>query len=282
MQISSLLVLVLGLTFFSYFFGRKKALGVARSVGGVRKMHSLPGHYGYLVALWCALPAIALITLWALLQPILVEQAVFASLPESVRSNGEESLKLFSNDIRNIAKSHSVESVSDPIKRSSALHYMKLNEISRWSLSILTLVLFTAGGWFALKHVQPSTPARVRVETAVRYFLIICASIAIMTTIGIVLSVLFESIRFFREVNFWDFVTGLKWSPQTAIRSDQVGSSGSFGAVPLFTGTLLISAIALIVAVPLGLMSAIYLAEYASACALLSNLYWKFSLEFQL
>ena len=78
------------------------------------------------------------------------------------------------------------------------------------------------------------------------------------------MSVLFESIRFFQQVNFFEFITGSKWSPQTAIRADQVGSSGSFGAIPLFTGTLLISAIALTVAVPLGLMSAIYLSEYAS------------------
>ena len=78
------------------------------------------------------------------------------------------------------------------------------------------------------------------------------------------LSVLFESLRFFQQVNFIDFITGTKWSPQTAIRADQVGSSGAFGAIPLFVGTLLISFIAMLVAVPFGLMSAIYLAEYAS------------------
>ena len=75
---------------------------------------------------------------------------------------------------------------------------------------------------------------------------------------------LFEAFRFFQQVSFVEFVTGTKWSPQTAIRIDQVGSSGSFGAIPLFTGTLLISAIAMVVAVPIGLLAAIYLAEYAS------------------
>ena len=94
--------------------------------------------------------------------------------------------------------------------------------------------------------------------------LIGCSSLAILTTVGIVLSVLFESLRFFDKVPFSDFAFGLHWSPQTAIRADQVGSSGSFGAVPIFAGTLLISAIAMLVAVPFGLMSAIYLAEYAS------------------
>jgi phosphate transport system permease protein len=98
----------------------------------------------------------------------------------------------------------------------------------------------------------------------VSWILIACSTLAIFTTIGIVLSVLFEAIRFFRIIPLTDFLFGLKWSPQMAIRADQVGSSGAFGAVPVFAGTLMISAIAMLVAVPLGLMSAIYLSEYAA------------------
>ena len=97
----------------------------------------------------------------------------------------------------------------------------------------------------------------------IKYILIACSTIAIFTTIGIVLSVLYEAIRFFKAVPLTDFLFGLKWSPQMAIRADQVGSSGAFGAVPVFLGTALISAIAMVVAVPVGLMSAIYLSEYA-------------------
>ena len=98
----------------------------------------------------------------------------------------------------------------------------------------------------------------------VRWVLIGASSIAIFTTIGIVLSVLFEAIRFFQKVPISEFLFGLNWSPQTAIRADQVGSSGSFGAVPLFAGTMLITGIAMFVAVPVGLMTAIYLAEYST------------------
>jgi phosphate transport system permease protein len=87
--------------------------------------------------------------------------------------------------------------------------------------------------------------------------------VAILTTVGIILSLLFESLRFFSAVPFHEFLFGLDWSPQTAMRADQVGSSGAFGAVPLFMGTLLISGIAMTVAVPVGLLSAIYMAEYA-------------------
>jgi phosphate transport system permease protein len=94
--------------------------------------------------------------------------------------------------------------------------------------------------------------------------LIAASLVAILTTAGIVLSVVFEAFRFFSKVPFFDFLFGLEWSPQTALRADQVGSSGAFGAVPLFAGTVLISAIAMLVAVPIGLMMAVFLSEYAT------------------
>jgi len=121
------------------------------------------------------------------------------------------------------------------------------------------------GGAHAWRQIHPDLRARNRVERVVRWFLIAASSIAIFSTVGIVLSVLFEAIRFFQKVPMTEFLFGLNWSPQMAIRADQVGSSGSFGAVPLFTGTLLITSIAMVVAVPVGLMTAIYLAEYSSS-----------------
>jgi phosphate transport system permease protein len=113
-------------------------------------------------------------------------------------------------------------------------------------------------------RIAPQLKARAQVEVIFRWSLLVCASLAVLTTVGIILSVLFESIRFFKHVSVFSFLFGLEWSPQMAIRADQTGSSGSFGAVPLFLGTLLIAALALLVAVPTGLMSAIYLSEYAS------------------
>lgn len=98
---------------------------------------------------------------------------------------------------------------------------------------------------------------------AIRFTLLACSLVAIFTTIGIVFSLAFEAVRFFERVPLQEFLFGLQWSPQTAIRADQIGAAGSFGAIPLITGTLLISAIAMAVATPLGLASAIYLAEFA-------------------
>jgi len=102
-------------------------------------------------------------------------------------------------------------------------------------------------------------------EHAIQGILIACSFVAIFTTIGIVASLVFEAIRFFGKIPLANFLFGLEWSPQTAIRTDQVGSSGKFGILPLLTGTLLISFIAMMVATPLGLLSAVYLAEFANS-----------------
>jgi phosphate transport system permease protein len=117
---------------------------------------------------------------------------------------------------------------------------------------------------FAWSRISAALRARPLVETAVRLLFAGSSLIAILATIGIVLSLVFEAARFFERVPALEFLFGLQWSPQTAIRADQVGSSGSFGAIPVFTGTLLITAIAMAVAAPIGLLSAIYLAEYAT------------------
>ena len=115
-----------------------------------------------------------------------------------------------------------------------------------------------------LKRVRPHFPARKKVERMVTYAMIVAASIAVLVTVGIIASVLFEAVRFFQKVPFTEFVFGLHWSPQTALRADQAGATGAFGMIPLLVGTLLITLIALCIAVPVGLMSAIYLSEYAS------------------
>jgi phosphate transport system permease protein len=117
---------------------------------------------------------------------------------------------------------------------------------------------------FAWSRISAALRARPLVETAVRLLFAGSSLIAILATIGIVLSLVFEAARFFERVPALEFLFGLQWSPQTAIRADQVGSSGAFGAVPVFAGTLLITAIAMAVAVPIGLLSAVYMSEYAS------------------
>src|SRR5690606_18579405 len=123
--------------------------------------------------------------------------------------------------------------------------------------------LALAGLSVALVRVRPKRRARNGVEAAIKLLLLACSGVAILTTVGIILSLVFETIRFFGEVPPQEFLFGLKWSAQTNIRPDQVGASGAFGAVPLIYGSLMITVIAMAVAAPVGLFSAIYLSEYA-------------------
>jgi phosphate transport system permease protein len=126
------------------------------------------------------------------------------------------------------------------------------------------LVFGLLGIAFGLRSLSAQFRARNNVERVVKIVLLAAASVAVLTTIGIVFSVLFETVRFFERVSPLEFLFGLQWSPQTAIRADQAGSSGAFGIVPLVTGTLLITTIAMLIAGPVGLFAAIYMAEYAT------------------
>jgi phosphate transport system permease protein len=132
------------------------------------------------------------------------------------------------------------------------------------ALFVLGGLLGALGGWWAWSRLAPLFRARNRFESVVKVVLIACSAVAILTTVGIVFSVMFETLRFFARYPVFDFLFGTQWSPQTAIREDQVGSSGAFGAVPLFAGTTLIMLIAMLIAGPIGLFSAIFMAEYAS------------------
>ena len=132
------------------------------------------------------------------------------------------------------------------------------------TLMIVCLAVLAVGAAWGWQCINNRHNTRKAVERMTIWILIGASTIAILTTIGIVLSVLFESIKFFNLVPISEFFS-LHWSPQTAIREDQVGASGAFGAIPLFAGTLLITVIAITLALPIGLMSAIFLAEYANS-----------------
>jgi phosphate transport system permease protein len=134
---------------------------------------------------------------------------------------------------------------------------------ARPAIAGVAIAAGVAGAWFARSRISPELNARVPVEGVLRFALAASSLVAILTTAGIIASLIFETGRFFELVPIADFLFGLQWSPQTAIRADQVGSSGSFGAVPVFAGTLLITLIAMSVAVPIGLFAAVYLSEYA-------------------
>ena len=260
----TILSAILLLTSGAYILGRKRAFAVAGDRAGLLRMHSRPAYYGLLTALWCGLPALLVFAVWSFLEPAVITQLVVADLPDAVRSLPPARLNLIVNDIRNLVGGNIVSGDIDPTMQAAAQHYQQLQHVSTAALAVVVLALIMAAIALAMRLISPKLRARNHVERIINWLLIACSTIAIFTTIGILLSVLFEAIRFFDKIPLTEFLFGLKWSPQMAIRADQVGSSGAFGAIPVFAGTLMISAIAMAVAVPIGLMSAIYLSEYAN------------------
>lgn len=256
-----LLLALIAISYVGYRMGT--ATAIRRQAVGNARLHSLSSYYGYYVALWCGLPAAMLLFVWVSGQDYVVRAMVTAGLPQELAALPTDRLNLVITDIRNMAYGNVASSEATPAMKAAVAHYVGLRDLAQSSMWLAVLALAIGGLAWARSAVLPQMRARNRVERILGIVLFISSVIAVVTTIGIVLSLVFEALRFFARVPATDFLFGLTWSPQTAIRADQVGSSGSFGAVPLFTGTLLIATISMLVAVPIGLMSAIYMADYA-------------------
>jgi phosphate transport system permease protein len=264
MSPTTLLIILLALSSLGYYIGRRRAFAVAGDAANVKNLHSRPAYYGALTALWCGIPAVLLFGFWLAFESSIITTLVVADLPEEIRALPEARLNLVVNDIKNLVSGNIVSGEIDPVMQAAADRYRSLQGISKAALAVIAICFAILGIIIVRAKISMTLRARNVVEKVIKYILITCSTIAIFTTIGIVLSVLYEAILFFRIIPITDFLFGLEWSPQMAIRADQVGSSGAFGAIPVFAGTMLISGIAMCVAVPIGLMSAIYLSEYAN------------------
>lgn len=262
MSLSLALAAILIVALAAGWLGYARAARLRTTAG---RLHSLPSYHGAYAALWAAIPALLLIAAWIPVQGQLVDRAVLAS-PEGRALPAEpmqrESILSEAGDIAN----GKIEQGFIP--QSSTLAPRIRDENSKFGLiaGAAAIVIALAAAAFALRRSVPQFRARTGVERWLMAVLLAASLIAILTTLGILLSLMFESLRFFKLVPPAEFLFGTEWSPQMAIRSDQAGSSGAFGSVPLMWGTFFIGAIiAMIVAVPLGLMSAIYLTQYAHA-----------------
>lgn len=264
MSVSTLLLVVIATVMLAYFVGIIRSGQVARPLGGIRYLPALPSYYGMLTALWALIPSLLLLSIWMMFDDAIINAMVSEVLPITAKQLSAEKLGLIMSQVNNIEEGviplHVLGEEFIP-----AVEKLKhLKGISATLMPVLVIAVLFIGALLGFRLINNKFNARHSVERIFTVLLFLCSLIAIFTTIGIVFSVLFESMRFFQQVPFTDFLFGLEWSPQIAIRSDQVGASGAFGAVPLFVGTLLISFIAMMIAVPVGLMSAIYLAEYAN------------------
>lgn len=253
--------ILLVLAIAGFFAGRGRAK--AASAGQLCDLHSRPGYHGAFVAAWGGIPAFILVLLWLLFQPLAVDGLLLGSLPDSVtqgKSPGE--LNLILSEIKSIAAGNVFGEPSAEVCEAAA-RYSRWETIANWAMLVVALCVALAGLAVARSRLSAKFRARQGVERIMTILMITCALIAILTTLGIIISLLIESLRFFDRAPLLQFFTGLNWEPQIAIRADQVTAGGAFGAVPVFAGTLLIAFIAMAVATPVGLYSAIYLTEYS-------------------
>lgn len=263
MSIIAMIFLLLIFAAFNFFMARQKISTAYRQHKQKSKILTLPKYFGYVAALTALLPALLVLLFLQVAEEPYINSEI-KSYISAAQINANEDLDLYLNDIKTADTPEKVASLSAE-KQQIYQRYQELETTTNRAITAIVLSLSILLAIWGMRRINTETPARKVFEKIIEAVLLLAATIAIMTTVGIVLSVLFESTRFFGEVPIMSFMFGTEWSPQTAIRADQVGSSAAFGAVPLFLGTMLISFIALLVSVPLGLMSAIYLSEYAGS-----------------
>ena len=261
----TLIVVLLALSSLFYIFAKRRSLHIASNIGGIRYLHSAPRYYGTVAALLFAVPALAVLGLWLGLEQSIILRLVLSEYFPEMQGAVQSEIDWLTSQIQIFAQSGRTVGAENPeLLKAAAARYQHLTNLSSTLRNGAVLALGACAGFAFIVAISPRLKARVISESIIRCLLILSSLIAILTTIGIILSVLFEAISFFRKIPLVDFLFGLEWSPQIAIREDQVGSSGLFGSIPLFTGTILVAGVAMTVAVPVGLMSAIFLAEYAS------------------
>jgi phosphate transport system permease protein len=255
----SLIIILLGI-YSAYIFGKSRITSHSRQLE--IKTASLPTYYAQYIMVWCLLPALIVYFGWIIFEDQIIQNLVLANFDFDLNPTLNASLLIA--EIKNVALSDSFAEGKTTEILIVAEHYTSIKYISSIAFYLSILIVMILGVMFASRKLQPSFRAQQSIENYVKYFLFFCSSVAVLTTVGIVFSLLFESLRFFSDVSVFEFLFGTKWYPYIPIREGQSGSQGSFGAVPIFAGTFLIMIVAMCVATPIGLFTAIYLAEYAS------------------
>jgi phosphate transport system permease protein len=261
MSSSLLLLLTLGLALAGWLAARARAWGM-RGHGSVR-LAALPSYHGWYAAAWIAMPALAFIALWSAASPALIDQAVLAQPAAASLPALDFQRQALLSQAYSVASGASAQ-VALPAAAMLVEPYREALAHFRLIGILTTIGIALAGGAYAFLRLKPDFAARTRVERIVMAILLLASLVAILTTLGILASLVLETARFFGRVSPIDFLFGTHWSPDPMANPDTVDGS-RYGAVPLFWGTIFIGAIiAMIVAIPLGLMSAIYLTQYAA------------------
>ena len=253
-------VTLLCVSMLGYALNRQAATKLRAS--GTR-LHSVPGYHGLYSLLSTVVPVVVLIVLWLMLQGPLIDRFTMSGLPagsfDKLDAGGRQ---LILTEIKSISRGR-IFGNPEAWKVDAADRYARMHVVAGWLL--LGIVIVASLGIVGLARTRVAADFRARhgVERITSGLMLFCSTIAIFTTLGIIAALLFESIRFFERVPITEFFFGLNWEPQIPLREDQIAAEGAFGWIPVFLGTLVITAVALFLAVPVGLLSAIYLNEFA-------------------
>lgn len=256
----SLFLVFLFISFQGFRAGCKRALKLEALQQ--QRLRSTPRYFGLYVLARAWLLCLFVSILWGLFSSPLIRYLTLSEL--ALDEPSYVKLDLIYATILNLANGSLSFSATNQYLSTAVDRFQELSSLSSILFGGLLFSLLVLGIGFSLLNIKETLDARAFIEKLFKKFLLLSSLLAICITSGIVLSLLFESLRFFQMVPLSDFLLGLKWSPQTALRSDQVAAAGAFGILPLFLGTSLIAAIAIFVAGPIGLFIAVYLSEYAS------------------
>ncbi|QDL91958.1 phosphate ABC transporter permease subunit PstC [Paroceanicella profunda] len=255
-------LIVAAISIAVYVMGRSRAMVVAG--GQLSRLHSRPGYHGLYCLMWTLLAGFAVLlvmgTGWSMLIDSSLHDQIRAALPDV--SSVEADLIL--SDARRIAMG-TVASGTDALREDIARSYAAADSLRLWVTLLATVAAAAAAAALTWRRIAPEFRARNRSERFLRTVLMICAAIAVLTTVGIVLSLISETLQFFSNIGWRvdKFLFGTNWSPLAGVQEGKLDPD-RVGAIPLFVGTLMITGIAMLVAVPVGLFAAIYLSDFAA------------------
>lgn len=261
MNNTTLLLLLLGLMVVGYQAGLYRSRALITTGATTVRLHSRPHHHGAAVALWVAGPALILMLLWHFFAPGLIESSLASQLRAAQPELPDQQVRVAMRRIINLAGNRGLVLGTNDWEVAAAETLRSMRQTSAWILTGLVAMLVSLGLLLSLRRINPTLRARNQVERVVLIALMLSSGVAILTTVGIVLSMVGETLKFFTFISPLDFFFGTVWQP--VFHVTETSGYGHYGMLPLLGGTLLVAVIALAFAIPVGLMAAIYLAEYA-------------------
>jgi phosphate transport system permease protein len=242
----------------AYQVGWSRSRAIEATAG---KLHSRPAYHGYLTVVWALIPALVILAFWLIFSQRITQSYILSLLPADIAAQGEGDLATSIRRVRDIASGFGVAGETAPWENAAG------QSLREFQLLAFAIVVAAAAGAGALaivwlrQRISQRFRARNAFETVIRVLLIACSGVAILTTAGIIASLLAESLRFFSYVSPLEFFFSTRWAPGFSTTGN---ADGEYGMLPLLWGTLMVAGIAMLVALPIGLMTAIYLSQYAS------------------